>query len=146
MQLGFLLSRHNQFVECARHNVPIVSDHTYEKDLIFAGLLLSGRELRLYEVIRRALKRPLKEPDLIVYLDAPDDILLQRIRLRNRPYEKVITARYHVQIREAYRRELLDRSNLRIICEDTSTVNLGSLDDMSALCDRILKNVPTEID
>ena len=85
MQLQFLLSRHNQFDNsCYECNVPIVSDHTYEKDLIFARLLLGDRELRLYESIHRTLKNQVMDPSLIVYLDAPDEILLKRIRLRSR--------------------------------------------------------------
>ncbi len=143
MQLSFLLSRHGQFGSCTEYSVPIVTDHTYEKDLIFAGLLLSGRELRLYETIHRTLKRPMREPSLIVYLDAPDEVLLNRIQQRNRQYETAITARYLGLVRAAYRRELLNRSNVRIVYEDTSSLDLKSQDDMAALYDRILKSIPT---
>lgn len=142
MQLSFLLSRHEQFCSCVKYDVPIVSDHTYEKDHIFARLLLSDRELRLYERIRRTLNRPTTEPDLIVYLDAPNEVLLKRIQLRNRPYEKAITVRYLEQVREAYQRELIDQSNLRIINQDTSNLDLDSNSDMIALYDRILNSIP----
>lgn len=143
MQLGFLLSRCDQFGSCAEYCAPIVSDHTYGKDLIFAGILLSGRELRLYRTIHRALKPPTREPSLIVYLDAPDEVLLSRIRQRNRPYETAITAHYLGLVREAYKRELLNQPNVRIIYEDTSDLDLKSHGYLAALHDRILKSIPT---
>lgn len=74
MQLNFLASRYRQFTSFTKLKSPVVSDHTYEKDLIFARLLLRNRELKLYENIHQMLKRPAIKPNLIVYLDAADDI------------------------------------------------------------------------
>lgn len=144
MQLDFLISRHDQFSSCTEDSVSIVSDHTFEKDLIFAGLLLRGREFRLYQAIHRSLKHPTRKPNLIVYLDAPDEVLLRRIRQRNRSYETAITANYLGLLREAYSKELFTRLDIRIIHEDTCALDLKSDVDLAALHDRILKSIPTK--
>jgi deoxyadenosine/deoxycytidine kinase len=141
MQISFLLSRYEQFCSCPEPNVPIVADHTYEKDHIFAGLLLSHREFRLYETIHLALKHPVEKPNLIVYLDAPDEILLERIKQRNRPYETAITSKYLSKVRSAYKHGLLDRSDVRIIQVNTSDLDLTSSSDVSSLHDRIHNNL-----
>lgn len=144
MQLEFLLSRYKQLGNSLTdYNVPIVSDHTYKKDIIFARLLLSDRELRLYETIHRTLQHPMMEPTLIVYLDAPNEVLLERIRLRNRLYETAITGRYLEQVRETYQCEFLEQPNLKIVREDTHALDLSSDSEMSALYDRILASIQT---
>ncbi|MGK3995889.1 deoxynucleoside kinase [Sorangium sp. So ce1024] len=142
MQVGFLLARHQQFSSSVNVGAPVVADHSYEKDLIFSRLLLSGRELRLYESVRHALGPLMRTPSLFVYLDASDEILLKRIRLRNRPYEAAITATYLQRLRESYQRELLARQDIAIIHQDTSNIDIKSDNDIAALHDRILRSIP----
>ena len=95
MQLWFLVARLAQL-----NSIPIglpgtvVADYSYLKDGMFARVLLGDRELRLYQQISRGFTVKIHPPDLIVYLDASNDVLLQRIRDRGRPYERTIDGAY----------------------------------------------------
>ena len=89
-QLAFLISRYEQLRTIpALRGRPVVSDYTQAKDPIFARTLLHDREVELYERLSVGLDASLSRPDLTVYVDARNDVLLDRIRGRNRPYEAV---------------------------------------------------------
>src|ERR1700733_443773 len=94
-QLAFLISRYEQLrtIPPSRSR-PVVSDYTQAKDPIFARTLLHDREVELYERLSIALDASVSRPDLTVYVDASNDVLLDRIRQRNRPYEASIDAEY----------------------------------------------------
>src|SRR5215469_14233404 len=84
MQLWFLSSRHEQL--CTIQNPldrSIVADYTHLKDGVFASLLLRDRELRLHDRLTRNLDSDVPKPNLIVHLDARNDVLLGRIRGRD---------------------------------------------------------------
>jgi deoxyguanosine kinase len=139
MQLSFLAARHTQLGEKLSPRVaPVVADFTYAKDNIFAGLLLQGRELRLYKKIRSALSESEESPGVLVYLDAVNSVLLDRIRRRNRPYEASIDATYLDSVRKAYERYLASATNLNVLRYDTSTLDLGSDSQLSQLYGKVL--------
>jgi deoxyguanosine kinase len=117
MQLTFLAARHDQlFAIPERRKRAIVADHTYAKDAIFAHVLLEGRELALYETFRHRLSGHAPSPDVVVYLDAGNDVLLERIRRRGRDYEKSIDDAYLTKLRLAYEKELLANA-ARALCD-----------------------------
>ena len=104
-QLAFLISRYEQLRTIpASRSRPVVSDYTQAKDPIFARALLHDREVELYERLSVGLDASVSRPDLTVYVDARNDILLNRIRERNRPYEVSIDAEYLNALRDAYAR------------------------------------------
>ena len=81
-QIFFLLSRYRQqqhAVAEALARGPLVSDYLFAKDRLFARLNLSGDELAVYEQLYAALSERVHTPDLVVYLRARADVLLQRI-------------------------------------------------------------------
>ena len=88
-QLAFLISRFEQLrtIPPARTR-PVVSDYTQSKDPIFARTLLHDREVELYERLSMGLEPSVCRPDLTVYVDAKNDVLLDRIRRRNRPVDR----------------------------------------------------------
>jgi deoxyguanosine kinase len=135
MQLDFLVSRHRQLDAVKERAVvrPVVADYTYAKDAMFARLLLQGREWALYDRMRSALAAKAEEPGLIFYLDASNEILLERIRRRGRPYESEISSEYLSRLRAAYETDLLPRGDLRIVRIDTSTFDIENVDDMARL-------------
>lgn len=139
MQLWFLAARHDQL---ASLRAPIsgltVVDYTQFKNSIFGRTLLHGRELRLYERLSAQLGSSTSPPDLIVHLDAKNETLLERIRLRGRPYEQQIREPYLNSLREAYDEELRKDHRLRILRYDTSTLDLESHAQMEALYEKIL--------
>jgi deoxyadenosine/deoxycytidine kinase len=131
MQLWFLVSRHEQLVaHLPFSNGIAVADYTYAKNDVFAHVLLGGRELSLYQRISSALKLKSRIPDLIVYLDASDEVLLKRISARNRPFEALINSEYLEAVRAGYEQHLLKRKDIKILRYDTSRLHL---DDDSEL-------------
>jgi len=104
-QIFFLLSRYHQ-----QQEVPIaltsgnnlIADYTFEKDALFARLNLTGDELETYFSVHNALAEKLPLPDLIVYLQAETDVLMQRIAHRDRPYERNMDQGYIENLNYAY--------------------------------------------
>jgi deoxyguanosine kinase len=105
-QIFFLLSRYNQ----QRYSVPallaeekpLISDYTFEKDALFARINLKGDELETYYRVHEALIEKIIPPNLVVYLRASTDTLLQRIALRDRPYERNMERDYIAELNRAY--------------------------------------------
>lgn len=104
-QIFFLLSRYKQQLELAQQdlfNQLIFSDYLFDKDRIFAHLNLSGNELSMYERLYEIMVKDIPRPDLIVYLQASTDMLMKRIALRDRPFERKISYEYMRRLNLAY--------------------------------------------
>ena len=81
---------------------PLLADYTFAKDALFAQINLTGDELELYNNLHNALAEKIPLPDLIVYLRASTDTLLQRIARRDRPYERQMERAYLDDLNGAY--------------------------------------------
>lgn len=106
-QLSFLVERYRQQEELVQLDLfqqAVVTDYLFAKDRIFAGLTLASDELTLYERIYGLLDARIRRPDLVVFLDAEVDVLMKRLRKRDRPYERRIGRSYIEKVVEAYRR------------------------------------------
>jgi deoxyguanosine kinase len=137
-QLAFLISRYEQLRTIPPSRTrPVVSDYTQAKDPIFARALLHDREVELYERMSVGLDASIFRPDLTVYVDATDAVLLDRIRRRNRPYEMSIDADYLDALREAYARHHESTGGLQVLRIDTSTLNLRSESQLNSLYKKI---------
>ncbi len=104
-QLFFLLHRANQIAGFSRDDFlgPIlVTDFLMEKDRLFAQANLDENELELYEQIHRTLDIQPPKPDLVIYLQAPVGVLLDRIRRRGIAYEQRIESEYVTLLSDAY--------------------------------------------
>jgi len=77
-------------------------DYIFAKDKIFAYLNLDDSELMLYERIYALLSESLPRPDLVIYLQASTEVLVERIRKRRRDYEAEISAKYLEDLNQAY--------------------------------------------
>jgi len=105
-QVFFLLSRYRQQQELTQLDLfrqSTVADYLFAKDAIFAQVALGPDELQLYQQIYRMLDAGLPRPDLVVYLEARPEVLLERIRKRGRDYEKGLSAAYIERVAEAFR-------------------------------------------
>jgi len=106
VQLFFLLQRYAQQGELAQGDLfsrgGVVTDYIFQKDRLFALLNLTDDELALYDRIYQMLKVRTARPDLIVYLQARTDVVMERIRKRARPEEKPISADYVRDVAQAY--------------------------------------------
>jgi deoxyguanosine kinase len=105
-QIFFLLSRYHQQREAVssflRRKQALLSDYTFEKDALFARINLRGDELEMYYRVHDALAEKIPPPDLIVYLRASTDALMQRIALRDRPYERAMERSYIDDLNRSY--------------------------------------------
>ena len=107
-QIFFLLSRYRQ----QNSTVPnilgagksLLADYTFAKDALFARINLSGDELTMYYKVHEALGEKIPKPDLVVYLQASTDVLMQRIAFRDRPYERQMERGYIAELNTAYDR------------------------------------------
>jgi deoxyadenosine/deoxycytidine kinase len=105
-QIFFLLSRYhqqrrtvNEMISTGRN---LFADYTFAKDALFARINLKGDELDMYYKVHEALAEKIQKPDLLVYLQASTDTLMQRIALRDRPYERQMEHSYIDELNHAY--------------------------------------------
>jgi len=106
-QLSFLFQRARQLQELRQGDIftPLrVADFILEKDRLFAQLNLDDDELALYEQVYQHLSMDAPAPDLVVYLQAPIEVLLQRVAKRGIGYEQFIQRDYLAHIVDAYSR------------------------------------------
>src|SRR5512147_1962298 len=106
-QLFFLLHRARQLSELGEGDLfhpTLVADFLIQKDRLFAEITLDANELQLYDQIYRKLAINTPTPDLVVYLQAPADVLMERIRRRGIAPEQHITEDYLAALIDAYTR------------------------------------------
>jgi deoxyguanosine kinase len=106
-QLYFLFQRVQQLSALRQQDLfaPVrVADYLLDKDRLFARVTLDADELRLYEQVYEKLAVDPPQPDLVVYLQAPVDVLLERIARRGIPYEHYIDRAYLERLNDAYAR------------------------------------------
>ncbi len=125
-QLFFLFERARQIQELRQGDMfePVrVADFLLEKDRLFAEINLDSDEMALYEKIYEHLTIDAPQPDLVIYLQAPIDVLLERILSRGIPAERNISSDYLRQLVDAYTQffHYYDASPLLI-------VNAGEID------------------
>ena len=104
-QLFFLFQRTRQIQELKQGDMfspGYVADFLIEKDQLFARTNLDDDELRLYEQVYGQISLDLPAPDQVIYLQAPVDILMERIRRRGLEYERLIDRGYLQRLVESY--------------------------------------------
>ena len=105
-QIFFLLSRYHQqrraIPELLANGKNVISDYTFEKDALFAGVNIQGDELDVYNQVHEALAEKIAKPDLILYLRADTEVLMQRITSRDRSYERQMERNYIHTLNLAY--------------------------------------------
>jgi deoxyguanosine kinase len=105
-QIFFLLSRYRQQRDTVQtalaKGITLISDYTFAKDALFARINLRGDELEMYHRVHEALAEKIPPPDLMVYLYAETDMLMQRITLRDRSYERSMERAYIAELGAAY--------------------------------------------
>lgn len=104
-ELFFLLSRYRQQQELVQRKLFsefTVSDYVFEKSRLFAYLNLEDAELLIYEKLFSLLSEGVPKPDLVIYLQAPTEVLLERIRGRGRAEEKQLSEEYLSEVNRAY--------------------------------------------
>ncbi len=151
-QIFFLLSRYHQqrrtVPEVLGQDLTLIADYTFEKDTLFARINLHGDELEMYNRVHEALAEKIHFPDLVLYLRADTDVLMQRISARDRPYERNMERAYIAQLNQAYEDFFADHARRRspVLTIDTNTLDyVRNPDDLKQVENRIrqsLKLVP----
>jgi deoxyadenosine/deoxycytidine kinase len=104
-QMFFLLSRYQQQKELSQQdlfNQSLICDYLFAKDRIFASVNLDEDELILYQQIYSLLDQRIPKPDLVIYLQAPTEVLQHRIKMRGRSFERDISSEYIEAVNNAY--------------------------------------------
>jgi len=105
-QIFFLLSRYRQqnnaVPQVLTSGKNLIADYTFAKDALFAEINLSGDELVMYHKVHEALGEKIPKPDLLVYLQASTAVLMGRIALRDRPYERQMEREYIDELNRTY--------------------------------------------
>ncbi len=150
-QIFFLLSRYHQqnntIPQTLQAGNSIISDYTFDKDSLFARINLKGDELDMYYKVHEALAEKIPKPNLVVYLSAKTDVLMQRIAHRDRPYERAMERAYIDELNQAYESFFIN-SDLpyNVLKIDTDNLNIISRPDDLALVEtrirQALKLVP----
>ena len=143
-QLHFLLQRKvdlSKLDSVGSNNNNYVSDYFINKDKLFAKTVLSRNEFELYTKIFHALNITIPKPDLIIYLQAEPDILLERIKLRGNGFEKNITKYYLQKITDAYTQFFYSYKESPLLIINTSRVDVNKSHDYVMLLDEISKDI-----
>ena len=104
-QIFFLLSRFRQQQDLFQNDLfsnTLISDYLFAKDRIFANLNLGDDELTLYNQLASILEQRVRKPDLVIYLQARTEVLMQRINWRGRSFEQDMDSGYLDALNGAY--------------------------------------------
>ena len=126
VQVFFLLTRFQQQQEIAQpdlFNQVTISDYLFDKDRLFALLNLDGNEFVLYEKIFQLLGGRIPTPDLVIYLQAKPEVLLQRIKSRNVAYEKEMEFDYLKKLTETYNSYFFHYNQSPLLVLNTSEID-----------------------
>lgn len=130
-QLFFLFQRARQVREWKQRDLfapTRVADFLLDKDRLFARLNLDDDELRLYEQVYEQLKIDLPIPDLVIYLQAPVEVLLERIRRRGVGFERAIERDYLERLNETYTHFFHHYSESPLLMVNAAEVNFVDSD------------------
>ncbi len=133
-QLFYLLNRHRQLVALRQADLfaqTTVCDYLFDKDKIFAYLNLDDNELFIYQRLYELLARDVPPPDLVIYLQAPTEVLVRRLRDRTRREETDTPEPdpdYIREVNEAYQHFFFHYSATPLLVVETSQVDLPASD------------------
>ncbi len=131
-QLFFLFQRAQQIAESRQSDLfePVrVSDFLIDKDRLFAELNLEKDEYDLYHKVYQHLVIDAPKPDLVIYLQAPTEVLLRRIQKRGIPSEQMIESEYLNQLNRAYTEFFHYYSDSKLLIVNSAEIDLVSNDE-----------------
>jgi len=140
-QLYFLLKRIDQLALLNTSSDMLISDFYFGKDELFAKLNLSDIEYEMYKKIKSKLEFSPPIPDLIIYLQASTDILLERIKNRGLMIEKNIKKKYIDSVNELYMKHFHEYKESPVLIINTSNVNINHIDDYNLLINEISSDI-----
>ncbi len=131
-QLFFLLQRTRQLRELNQRDMFAsvrVADYMLDKDRLFAELTLDADELELYRQLHDQMIADVPSPDLVIYLQAPVDVLLERVATRGISYENGIDASYMHRLVTAYTRFFFHFEEAPLVIVNAAEIDLANSDE-----------------
>ena len=105
----------------------IITDYLFDKDRIFARNNLEDHEFWLYDQLFQLLKARITPPDLVIFLQAKTEVLMKRIKNRNRDYEKPINFKYLDQINQAFNNFFFNYSDSPLLVINASDIDFVNI-------------------
>ncbi len=143
VELFFLLSRYRQQQELQQRNLfsqYTLCDYLFEKSKLFAYLNLEDSELLIYEKLFTLLSETAPRPDLVIYLQAPTEVLIKRIRSRGRPEEESLSEEYLAEVNRAYNYYFFHYNTTPLLVVNTTDVDFAK---RSSDLDDLMKQIET---
>jgi len=134
-QLFYLLGRHRQQTALRQTDLfsqTTICDYVFDKDKIFAYLNLDDNELFIYQRLYELLARDVPQPDLVIYLQTPTDLLLRRIHSRRMDAEAVALQPdddYVRELNEAYHHFFFHYNGTPLLVVETSQFDTDASDE-----------------
>ncbi|HAE87155.1 TPA: deoxynucleoside kinase [Candidatus Marinimicrobia bacterium] len=142
-QIFFLLSRYRQQIELFQTELfhkNLVTDYMFIKDKLFAYLNLNEKELMLYDQMLNLLIRQIPKPDLVIYLQADTERLMQNIVKRGRDFEKNMDEKYIEALNQMYNQFFFRYNETPLLIINTTDIDfVHNEDDLT----EILKTIQT---
>src|ERR1700693_5292958 len=140
-QLHFLFQRTQQLTALQQHDLfaPLrIADYLIDKDRLFARTTLEDEEYRLYDRVHAQLAIEAPKPDLVIYLQAPVDLLLARIARRGIQHEQFIDRGYLERLNDAYARFFHEYDSAPLLIVNAATIDpVSSQEDYDELVETI---------
>ena len=143
VQLSFLFSRLKHWQSLHQQDLfasGVVSDYIFAKDRLFATVTLSDEELALYDQVARLVSSDIPKPDLVIYLQSDANIIMERIRGRNRAMERGIKPDYLRKVIAAYDQFFFHYQETPLLIVQTDRLNFA--DDELAV-DKLIERIGT---
>ncbi len=140
-QMFFLISRFQQQTALepeVRARATVVCDYLFAKDKIYAYLNLDDQEILIYDRFFSSMSSYVPAPDLVVYLKAPREVLLERVRRRNVNFEAKISEAYIDELIKAYDHYFYHFKDTPLLIVDTAEIDfVENQEELRALMQRI---------
>lgn len=143
VQSKFLMSR---FCQLRTDSFPkegtVVTDYIFDKDPLFAKLNLKGKDLEIYRGLWETVKDRVYEPRVVIYLWAQPDLLLERIRRRDRSFERGIELEYLKRLTEGYEKLFSDYNRCPVLRISSATEPSRNEQSWEELLRKLVATVP----
>ena len=125
-ELTFLLIHYSQLKKAIKtiRDAVILVDFSIEKDLVYAGLNLDGKELEIFENVYNHVIQEVKVPDVVIYIDLSLKVLKRRIFQRGRPYEMKADIKYFKEYNDKVKAYFEDKSKSQVYFFDVDDLEL----------------------